>query len=342
MTRSQIASQWLPLCIIGFGLVITLEAAESPAPIAPPVDASWLAKVETIENGLVRVGADALHGGRLVEYSLGGRNALYSDALHPEWVFPDNDHWVGPAGGRFDIGPEEILLEHTVLTDGPWTIERVDRLHLRMVSPVDTVTGVQLNRDVVLDPGSTRLRCTTTTTNRSDRLLHRSYWGRSLAPGGGIFITSLTPDSRFLNQFIEYTLYPTFQILMQPKDPAVTIRGEYLMLRGAPLQPKIGLDTQSGWMAYLMRTGMLFVKRFPVYPERRYADLAGLTISVWSNQDRMVELEPLGPEERLAPGQSATFTEDWWLLDHPFPADGEEVDPARIRAFADQQAPPAP
>jgi hypothetical protein len=35
-----------------------------------------------------------------------------------------------------------------------------------------------------------------------------------------------------------------------------------------------------------------------------------------------VELEPIGPRERLAPGEVASFTERWSLSAFPFPADG--------------------
>ena len=61
-----------------------------------------------------------------------------------------------------------------------------------------------------------------------------------------------------------------------------------------------------------------------MYPERVYNEVAGYTLSVWYPADRpMVELEPIGPAEVLAPGAEATFTEHWWLLHHPFPGEGE-------------------
>ena len=175
-------------------------------------------------------------------------------------------------------------------------------------------------------------------TNCSDHPLRRAYWGRSVVPGGGVFVTALTPDSRFPFRYIEAVGYPNFQIFVHPHDPAVTIHGDLVMLRGTPVHGKLGFDTHSGWLAYLLPCGQLFVKRFPAYPDRRYADIAGLTISVWSFENRLVELEPLGPEELLQPGQSAAFAEDWWLFDYPFPATGQAVDPAAIRDFVDQHA----
>jgi hypothetical protein len=81
-----------------------------------------------------------------------------------------------------------------------------------------------------------------------------------------------------------------------------------------------------------MRNDLMFVKRFPVQRDRVYNEVAGLTISIWYPADRRVELEPIGPRERLEPGQSASFTEDWFLKPFPFPADGTTVDLSRVRA----------
>ena len=77
----------------------------------------------------------------------------------------------------------------------------------------------------------------------------------------------------------------------------------------------------------------LFVKRFPTYPDRVYNEAAGLTLSVWYPTGPRIELEPIGPRERLKPGESASFTEDWWLLPHPFPRKGQQVD---LKALAEQ------
>jgi hypothetical protein len=44
-------------------------------------------------------------------------------------------------------------------------------------------------------------------------------------------------------------------------------------------------------------------------------------------------LEPIGPRERLKPGESASFTEEWWLLSHPFPKKGQQLD---LKALAEQ------
>ena len=59
------------------------------------------------------------------------------------------------------------------------------------------------------------------------------------------------------------------------------------------------MDSQTGWFAYLMPHDVLFVKRYPVYPDRLYGEVAGLTISIWYDAMIRCELEPIGPLEHL-------------------------------------------
>ncbi|HTN03559.1 MAG TPA: hypothetical protein VL132_16835, partial [Planctomycetaceae bacterium] len=66
-----------------------------------------------------------------------------------------------------------------------------------------------------------------------------------------------------------------------------------------------------------------------------------LTLSVWYPAGPRIELEPIGPREKLQPGDAASFTEDWWLLDHPFPAAGENIDLKRLREQVERQTAPA-
>jgi hypothetical protein len=81
----------------------------------------------------------------------------------------------------------------------------------------------------------------------------------------------------------------------------------------------------------LLPGDLLFVKRFAVHPDRVYNEAAGLTTSVWYPPGARIELEPIGPRERLAPGEAASFTEEWLLLSHPFPKEDDSIDLKRLR-----------
>ena len=44
------------------------------------------------------------------------------------------------------------------------------------------------------------------------------------------------------------------------------------------MRPKLGMDSYAGWFCYLMKNDLMFVKRYPTYPDRVYNEVAGLTI----------------------------------------------------------------
>jgi hypothetical protein len=60
-----------------------------------------------------------------------------------------------------------------------------------------------------------------------------------------------------------------------------------------------------------------------------YPKIAGLTLCFWypkAEQVPAVELEPHGLRKIIQPGGTVSFTEDWYLLPHKFPAAGQEID----------------
>ena len=103
----------------------------------------------------------------------------------------------------------------------------------------------------------------------------------------------------------------------------------------SPRRPKLGFDSYAGWMGYVTPDDLLFVKRFKTYPDRVYNEVAGLTISVWYPEGPRVELEPIGPRERLQPGEVGSFTEDWYLTPFEFPESGQQLD---LNSVADKVA----
>jgi hypothetical protein len=160
------------------------------------------------------------------------------------------------------------------------------------------------------------------------------HWGRSFSPGGGICVVPLGDrPSRFPSK---YAMYEDGAVInVRPKDDNIRERDGFLEILAPPRKPKLGFDTHAGWLAYVMPNDTVFVKRFRTYPDRVYNEAAGLTLSVWYPTGPRIELEPIGPRERLKPGESASFTEEWWLLRHPFPKQGQRID---LKALAEQVA----
>jgi hypothetical protein len=269
-------------------------------------------------------------GGRVLEFSLQGKNALYlEEAATKKDYVPGKPAEM--SAGRFDIGPENTIPRHPQLWSGPWSGRITGPRSAILTSVEDEPTGTQLEREFRLAAEGSQLSCTQTIRNVSQRTTEWCHWSRTFALGNGICLIPLTSPSRFPNGYVMYE--DGERINFRPKDSQIRSRDGFLEIVGVPRQPKLGMDSAAGWFAYLMRNDLMFIKRFKVFPDRVYNEVAGLTISIWYPEDRRVELEPIGPRERLAPGQFASFTEEWTLMPFPFPSNGADVDLSRVRAL---------
>ena len=288
-----------------------------------------------LENEDTRITLGHQCGGRVLEYSWRGENVLRLDPNQAGWLPEPGKPEIDPWGGRFDIGPEKVIAPHPTLWFGAWSAE-VDAAGVaRLTSRVDPATGARLVRSFELDDASSHLRSTQTIMNASSQDRAWYHWSRTLAAGGGIAIVPMTPPSRFPSGYVMYG--PEWNANFRPADPHIRIRDGFLEVFDTPEYPKLCMDSQAGWLAYLTQADRLFVKRFPVYPGRMYSDIVAATVSVWYFEDKLCELEPIGPEEHLAPGESASFTEDWWILPYKFPERRDALDLAAIADLVERE-----
>ena len=275
-------------------------------------------------------------GGRILEYSLRGKNVLHLSDADKSWKpgMPPQS-----SAGRFDIGPELVIPRRSVLWTGKWLGEITGPRSARLTSQEDSATGVKLIRDFSLDERSSRLLCTQTIVNVSQATKEWCHWSRTFAVGKGICIVPLSdPQSGPMSRFpSSYVMYESRGLInMQPDDPQIRRVGNSLHIYPTPKHPKLGFDSYAGTLAYLAPNDLMFVKKFKTFPNRVYNEAAGLTISVWYPDREMIELEPIGPRQRIAPGESASFTEEWWLEELPFPGVDKPVDSADLQQRLDR------
>lgn len=271
-------------------------------------------------------------GGRVLSYAMDGREALYRDPKQDGWTYTPGKRTVDICGGRLDIGPETTIPRHPILWLGAWKAEITGPRSGRMTSQPDPSTGVQLVRDFRLAAKGSRLTVRQTIGNVSKETKHWCHWSRTLAVPGGIFVVPLNPQSRFPKGYLLYGPGPVMDY-SPAEEPAIRRRDGFLEVRAVPSQPKFGIDSMAGWMAYAMPNDLLFVKRFPVYPNRVYSEMAAFTVSLYY-VPQFTELEPIGPRETIRPGRSASYTEEWELIPFSFPSEGEELDLKRVEALA--------
>jgi hypothetical protein len=256
-------------------------------------------------------------GGRVLEYSLDGENVLYLPAGDEGWRYGPDSQRSPMNAGRFDIGPEKVVRRGKILWMGSWDGAVTGDRSARLTSQFDAESGVRLVRDFQLDELTSHLRCTQTIINESNEPVSLCHWSRTFAVGGGVAVVPRSPRGRFPQGYVMYQQGGLVSI--NPEDPSIQVSDDAVVVSATPKYPKLGFDSHAGWLAYLAPTNQMFIKRFRTFPDRAYNEFAALTISVWYPQQDKVELEPIGPAENLAPGQRASFCEEWWLLPHDFP-----------------------
>jgi len=300
------------------------------------IDYHGYSRCPVLSNPTTRVVLGPDCGGRVLEYSINGTNALQLDPNQAGWVAAPDKPQIDPWGGRFDIGPENVIPRHPNLWCGPWQSKIIGPRKARLTSLPDPATGVQLVREFELAADSSRLHCTQTIKNISDATKNWCHWSRTFGEGGGICVVPLNPESRFPAKFISYGPGDVMNYRPQ-KDPCLTVESGCLVISGPPQFAKLGMDSYDGWLSYLTRKNILFIKRFPVYPERVYNEMAGLTVSICYQKDRFCEIEPIGPKETIRPGESASYTEEWELFPFEYPQDGQ-IDVAKVKAMAGKRS----
>jgi hypothetical protein len=276
-------------------------------------------------------------GGKVMSYQLNGKEALFVIPEEAGFRYdPNSTERFTSSGGRFDFGLELEVPSRTALWIGPWEGKITGHRQATLTSPPHDATGVQVVREFTLADKGSHLSCKQTLINISDRTLSYSHWGRTFGESDGIVVIPLSDWSRYKYHYV--WMEDRSLVNIAPEDPHISIRDNCLVITGAPKYAKLGMDSKEGWLGYLMPHDLLFVKQYPVFPDRKYAERVPMTISIWYkdnfHKDQSVtELEPIGPQEIMAPGERSSFTEEWFLVEHPFPADREQLDvPAVVEA----------
>ncbi|MFQ6133914.1 MAG: DUF4380 domain-containing protein [Armatimonadota bacterium] len=288
-------------------------------------------KALRLSNGIITVVAVPDIGGRVMEYKLKAHPFLWVNPAefgklydppktekertwhnyggYKIWPAPQSD-WHGP--------PDPL---GSALDAGRWKGEITGRDGqtgvLKLVSPADKeVTGLQITRELTLHSGTTRLTVKETFKNVSDEDRTWSIWditqvpgslskGKKSSPEARIYFP-LNPASKFGKGFYEIIEGGSSQWLPEVAPGLVGVK--YLHQTG-----KIGADSQAGWITYVdEKHQYTYAKRFRVDRTGNYPD-KGSTVEVYTSGDlSYMEVEVLSPLTTLKPGDSFSFTTDWY------------------------------
>jgi hypothetical protein len=182
---------------------------------------------------------------------------------------------------------------------------------VRVTQPPETTTGIQKEMAVTLEAAN-RVKVRHSLRNVGLWSIELAPWALSVMAPGGIGIVPQParahPDHLLPNRVL--VLWPYTDMT----DTRIHWGSRFIFLRqdqNVPTPIKIGLSANDGWCAYL-RQGHLFLKTFEYTEGANYTDY-GCSLEMYTN-DRMLELETLGPLQRLTPGDVAEHVEHWFLF----------------------------
>ena len=284
-----------------------------------------------LKNKQVRVVLDPNVGGRVLSYELNGKNILFENPSLNGKTWKKDNPTFEVSGGRFDIGPEQTT-PFRASFHNTWKGEITGNNSVRLTSEKDTLLGVQLIREFYLDENSSHLKCIQHIKNISDTIQNYAHWSRTFAKGGGICLVPLNPKSRLPKGYAIYQYKTTLIDFNPPEEHALRTREGVLEILDTPKHPKFVMDSSQGWIAYNSKDDLLFIKKFEANENGIYGDMLSNQVSIWYYKDEKCEIEPIGPLETILPGEIASFTEDWWLMENEYPKD-KKLDLNKIKTI---------
>lgn len=311
-----------------------------------------------LENGLVSVVVVPDLGGRVMSYTLGSYEYIWTNRdlagrlFSPEenqgdgsvgaWKnYGGSKTWPSPQGWDTDEqwhGPPDPVLD-----TGHYFVDAMEAdaqaARVQMTSPAGSSTGVQIVREISLRSGSSRVRLDLAFRNLSDRPRRWSIWdvtqlraelvdeaGNLTHEPGCVVSAPVGQPSQHPRGF--------WVMFGQDDNPQWTVDAEAGLFLGHYQWEigKVGLDSRAGWAGFANRsTGYSFAATFPVYPGAEYPD-AGSAVEFWTvgrgqvaNLDYekdpcyLMECEVLSPMHTIPPGEIVSFHIEWAAARCPGP-----------------------
>jgi hypothetical protein len=307
--------------------------------------------VYRLTNGIVSLLIAPQLGGRAIQMQLGTHEYFFVNKdlagkiLPPEqnnlkagWANYGGDKvWPGPEGWASDS--EWPSIPYYTLDGSPYSLEVVtespDEVAVRVTSPEDPRTGVQLIRTYHVYADTTRIKVDQTMRNISRRQIRWGIWHliqndgadaeNPLKPNPDLYMyVPLNPHSHYPDgYYLPYgdARHPSYQ----RTDDGKMLRIHYLY-RVA----KVAADASAGWYAVVNgQTNIAYVENFEYFPGLDYPD--GASIESWNNGAGVIsrgpwdqtladdpkktpyifESEGMSPYAVLDPGQEYSYPIYW-------------------------------
>ena len=287
--------------------------------------------LKSLNNGQFELAVSAATG-RIVHYgAVRGANVLW-DNPHADSSPSPFVGWHNWGGDKVWIWPEDdwakwqagVVAPPGDPPSAPYQVE-VDKLAMRMTSPVVAAYGVRIVREIVLDDSGSRV----TLINRLEKVAAVRSGGVSKSLPISVWTVTQIPAARqILARLLPNMTPPRFEPF--PKSPwkgVQVINDVALLTRPAAPWVKIGLEAD---VLAMPVHDWFFVVRTPVGNNGDSGHEPFRRAQVFSDPDESefrpaklppyVEFEFTSPLKRLSVGESVSLTVTWEL--HPLPENG--------------------
>lgn len=277
-----------------------------------------------LSNGTVELILATDYGPRIMRYAFvgSGEDGNIFATIPPVKpnLHTDLGDWFIRGGHRLWHAPEEIPRSY-VPDDAPIQAQ-IEGNTIKLIQPVEKVTNIQKEIWVTLEPQGTHVTVTHRLTNKGLWTVEMACWAMSAMNRGG---KAILPQEPYQSHDEEVRPARTMTLwgYTNLTDPRWMIGKSFITLTQDPNikeSQKVGILNRLGWSAYA-RNRQLFLKRFPYEKGKTYPDM-GCNNETYTD-GTFLELETLGPMEKVEPGQTITQTEDWWLYKNVDLGNGE-------------------
>lgn len=263
-----------------------------------------------ISNGTVELILTLDIGPRVIRYGFVGGENLFKEFAEQLGKAGESE-WQARGGHRLWHAPEDLKRTYE-LDNAPLKYEKLGSNGVRLIQAVEPNTKLQKEMDITLEASGTKVTVVHRLRNLGMWDVELAPWALTMMAQGGTEIIPLPPKIPH-----PQGLLPVSQIITWPYTDMSDTRwrwgAKYITFSQDNKKGpnKIGMAHKLGWVAYLLN-GNLFVKGFGYEEGRHYAD-SGSNFETFSNQD-FLEIETLGPLQKIAPGRAIEHIERWWLF----------------------------
>jgi len=287
-------------------------------------------------------------GGRIIQYVYMGHPFLWVNRTLEGKVFPVSENnrlenwknyggdkgWPAPQGWE---GPNQWPGPGDDIMDGPCQAELVqksgDYAQVRLTSSGQGgYAGIQFITELTLFENSSRLYFRTTMKNVSRKETNWAVWRVTQMDFSGPKPLTWNDKACLVIPLNPKSVWPEkFKVmfgLAESKNWQPDYQNMKMIVRYMNIAGKIGLDTMNGWAAMVdENSGFSFVQRFETFPRASYSDSSSFYVWVAGRGEyihkrklftepdnpngRFVEMEIVGPQIKLKPGEGYSLNTSW-------------------------------